>query len=329
MNTQLAPLPSDTPSIFLMGATACGKTSVSIEIAKALNAEIISVDSALVYRGMNIGTAKPDHDERAGVVHHLIDICDPWQSYSAAQFCADANQLIKQIHSRGKRALLVGGTMLYFKALEEGMATLPEADVQTRARLLEEAQLQGWHELHKQLTTIDPMAASRIHPNDPQRIQRALEVYRLTGVPLSELQAQTRSDLQAAPVKFALIPSHRAWLHQRIEQRFKAMMVAGFMDELQHLRAETRLHIDLPSVRSVGYRQGWEFLDHRAVCAAMDEALPTDKEWQEKAVAATRQLAKRQMTWLRSMHNINVIECDTQSMSEQVERILITLDKVN
>ncbi len=327
MNEQIAPLASDTPSIFLMGATACGKTAVSIEIAKQLNAEVISVDSALVYRDMNIGTAKPDHDERAGVVHHLIDICDPWQAYSAAQFCTDANHLISQIHSRGKRALLVGGTMLYFKALEEGLATLPKADAKTRAGLVEEARVHGWHELHHQLTTIDPIAGARIHPNDPQRIQRALEVYRLTGVPMGELQAQTSSDLVVAPVKFALLPSNRAWLHQRIEERFKAMMLAGFMDELKQLRADKRLHRDLPSVRSVGYRQGWEFLDSRAACVANNETPPADNEWQDKAVVATRQLAKRQLTWLRSMHNITSIECDTQPMSEQVERILNTLNK--
>lgn len=311
-----------------MGATACGKTAVSIELAKQLNAEIISVDSVLVYRGMNIGTAKPDLNERAGVVHHLIDICDPWQTYSAAQFCADANQMISQIHNRGKRALLVGGTMLYFKALEEGLATLPEADANTRAGLIEEARIHGWPELHIRLTKIDSVAASRIHPNDPQRIQRALEVYRLTGIPMSELQSQTRSDLQVAPVKFALSPSNRAWLHQRIEERFEAMMLAGFLDELKQLRTDKRLHVDLPSVRSVGYRQGWEFLDKHTVSAAKDEAMPANKEWQDKAVAATRQLAKRQLTWLRSMNNITSIECDTQPVSEQVERILNTLDKV-
>jgi len=299
-----------------MGATACGKTALSLSLAQTLNAEIISVDSALVYRGMDIGTAKPSFAERAGIAHHLIDVIDPWHNYSAAHFCDDANALINDIHSRGKRALLVGGTMMYFKALEQGLAELPEANAGVRQELANEAAEHGWPAMHEQLTAIDPLAALRIHPNDPQRLQRALEVYRLTGVAMSDLQLQTRSKLTARPAKFALVPGSRAWLHQRIEQRFSHMLENRFMDEMHTLYNDKRLSADTPSMRSVGYRQAWEHLD--GACH--------DQDWATKAVAATRQLAKRQLTWLRSMSNVTDIECDTLSLDQQLARITTVIN---
>lgn len=295
-----------------MGATACGKTALSFSLADGLNAEIISVDSALVYRGMDIGTAKPSIDEQTTVPHHLIDVCDPWDSYSAARFCKDALAAIDDIHSRGRRALLVGGTMLYFKALEEGLAVLPDADVDVRNALLEQAQANGWSSLHEELQQVDPTAAARIHPNDVQRLQRALEVYRLTGVAMSELQTNTQSLLTQPPIKFALVPDNRAWLHARIAQRFKGMIDDGFMHEMQTLRQDQRIHAQLPAMRSVGYRQAWEYLDSASV---------DDPEWTDKAVAATRQLAKRQLTWLRAMNDVTIVSCDTLSLAEKLHLI--------
>ncbi|MFK7996775.1 MAG: tRNA (adenosine(37)-N6)-dimethylallyltransferase MiaA [Granulosicoccus sp.] len=326
-----ASLPANTPAIFLMGATACGKTAVSLSLAERLNAEIISVDSALVYKGMDIGTAKPSLAERAGIAHHLIDIVDPWQSYSAAEFCTDANALIHDIHARGKRALLVGGTMLYFKALEQGLAELPEASAELREELSREAEQLGWQAMHDQLTKVDPVAASRIHPNDPQRLQRALEVYRLTGVPLSELQSNTRSMLSATPVKIALVPNDRSWLHQRIEQRFLAMLDDNFMEEMQQLYQDTRLNANLPAMRSVGYRQAWEYLD-RLYQQALEENPPASNDnddWVDKAIAATRQLAKRQLTWLRSMSDVTRIECDTLSVEQQLASVAQAINSDN
>ncbi|MFK8082303.1 MAG: tRNA (adenosine(37)-N6)-dimethylallyltransferase MiaA [Granulosicoccus sp.] len=310
-----------------MGATACGKTALSLSLAQSLDAEIISVDSALVYRGMDVGTAKPSCSERAGIAHHLIDITDPWQSYSAARFCNDANELIAQIHARGKRALLVGGTMLYFKALEEGLAELPKANAEVRMELSQQASLYGWQALHEQLAAVDPLAASRIHPNDPQRLQRALEVYRLTGVALSELQARTQSRLTAKPLKVALIPHDRHWLHQRIEQRFLMMLENNFMDEMLRLYRDERLNAELPAMRSVGYRQAWDHLD-RVNQQSGDACASDDKEWINRAVIATRQLAKRQLTWLRSMSDVTRIECDTLSLEQQLACVtpLITSD---
>ena len=302
-----------------MGATACGKTALSLSLAKWLDAEIISVDSALVYRGMDIGTAKPTIAEREGVAHHLIDVVDPWQSYSAARFCSDANALINAIHARGKRVILVGGTMLYFKALEEGLAELPEADEQVRQALATEANALGWQAMHAQLCTVDPVAAARIHPNDPQRVQRALEVYRISGVPMSDLQSRTHSQLKAVPLKFALVPNERAWLHQRIEQRFKTMLLDGFMDEVKQLRQDARMVTGLPAIRSVGYRQAWEFLDRQQSASVVAE--DTDLDWVQQSMAATRQLAKRQLTWLRSMANVVQIECDTLTMEQQIDII--------
>ncbi len=314
----------DLVPVFLMGATACGKTALSVQLARALDAEIISVDSALVYRGMDIGTAKPTLEERSGIPHHLIDVCEPWHSYSAAEFCNDASALIDAVHLRGKRALLVGGTMLYFKALEEGLAELPEADPQVRKVIEEEAQAFGWQALHDQLRGVDPEAAARIHPNDPQRLQRALEVYRVTGVALSELQKRTQSYLKVPPVKFALVPHDRRWLHQRIEQRFQLMIASGFLDEVRVLRKLPHLHAQLPAMRSVGYRQAWDYLESTEGSEHAVET--TEREWVDKAVAATRQLAKRQLTWLRSMANVQSIECDTQSVDQQLTSVLQALN---
>lgn len=298
-----------------MGATACGKTDLSLFLAKTLDAEIISVDSALVYRGLDIGTAKPSMEERDGIPHHLIDICDPWEAYSAARFCNDASQLINEIQSRGKRALLVGGTMLYFKSLEEGLAILPDADAVLRQEMMDDAAARGWMALHQDLAKVDPVAAERIHPNDPQRIQRALEVHRLTGVPLTTLQKDTQSLLPEAPVKFALSPDNRAWLHERIQRRFAIMLEAGFLDEVRALKEDARIHAELPAIRSVGYRQAWEHLD--ASETNESEKASSDTAWVDKATAATRQLAKRQLTWLRGMDNVHYLACDALSLEEQ------------
>lgn len=317
---------NNLPVIFLMGATACGKTALSLSLARALDAEIISVDSALVYRGLDVGTAKPSAQELATVPHHLIDICDPWDVYSAASFCHDALQAIKDIQYRGKRVLLVGGTMLYFKALEEGLARLPDANSEVRSILLEEAEAVGWAAMHVRLQEVDPVAAARIHPNDPQRIQRALEVYRITGQAMSRLQAETHSLLEHPPLKFALVPSDRHWLHERIERRFGLMIANGFLDEMHLLRSHSQIHAHLPAMRSVGYRQAWEHLDRVAVHGDTNRQ-DSDRLWIEKAVAATRQLAKRQLTWLRGMKEVNDIACDLLSQASQQEYVLATLHR--
>ncbi|NND89324.1 MAG: tRNA (adenosine(37)-N6)-dimethylallyltransferase MiaA, partial [Granulosicoccus sp.] len=240
---------SSEPVIFLMGPTAAGKTALSLSLAQQLDAEIVSVDSALVYRGMDIGTAKPSASELALVPHHLIDICEPWEAYSAARFCQDALAAIDAIRCRGRRVLLVGGTMLYFKALDEGLARLPEGNDEIRKALISEAASLGWAALHQQLCRVDPLAGLRIHPNDPQRIQRALEVYRISGVPMSQLQAATRSPLDHAPLKFALVPEDRGWLHRRIERRLHHMVEQGFIGEMQQLRRNPLTHSQLPAMR--------------------------------------------------------------------------------
>ena len=298
--------------LFLLGPTATGKTALSTKLAKALSAEIISVDSALVYRGLNIGTAKPDIQERDGVVHHLIDIRNPWESYSAAEFAADASRLITEIQSRGSIPLLVGGTMLYFNALEHGIAELPAADAAIRKEIAAEAERLGWAALHQELSGIDPVSAKRIHPNDPQRLQRALEVYRITGKPLSELHAETRSSLLESPIKIALLPESRAWLHERIERRLVLMQQAGFLDEVRMLSQDKRIHAGLPSMRSVGYRQALAYL----------EGDTPDDDWIPKAAAATRQLAKRQFTWIRGMESLTPLACDSLDITQQLETAL-------
>ncbi|MDQ3205068.1 MAG: tRNA (adenosine(37)-N6)-dimethylallyltransferase MiaA, partial [Pseudomonadota bacterium] len=284
-------------AIALMGPTASGKTALSLDWAQRLGGEIVSVDSALVYRGLDIGSAKPDAAERARVPHHLIDIREPWQPYSAAEFATDARVAMDAISARGRVPLLVGGTGLYFHALLHGLSPMPHADPATRAALEAEAAARGWQSLHGELTGIDPVAAARIHATDAQRIQRALEVYRLSGRPISAWQDEAgaaQSRLPYRVLKLVLAPRDRAVLHRRIEQRFDAMLAGGFLDEVQRLRALAPLRShpqprELPAIRAVGYRQAWEYLDGQG-----DAAM-----FRERGIAATRQLAKRQLTWLR------------------------------
>jgi len=282
-------------AIALMGPTASGKTAAAIALAKAYEGEIVSVDSALVYRGLEIGAAKPDAAERAGIPHHLLDVRDPWQSYSAAEFASDAAVAVREIVARGKLPILAGGTGLYFRALLQGLSPMPEADPAIRAHISAEAELVGWPALHAQLAQIDPLAAGRIHATDPQRIQRALEVFRLTGKPISYWQALPGvARLPARVLKLVLAPAERAVLHQRIEKRFDLMLEHGFLDEVRRLRALPQMSqvaapLDLPAVRAVGYRQAWQYLDGQGSAS----------EFRDKGIFATRQLAKRQLTWLR------------------------------
>ncbi|WP_397409278.1 tRNA (adenosine(37)-N6)-dimethylallyltransferase MiaA [Polaromonas sp.] len=305
--------------IGLAGPTASGKTAAAFAIAGRHPVEIISVDSALVYRGMDIGTAKPTPAELAAVPHHLINIHDPLQAYSAAEFVTDATRLIDDIRARGKLPLLVGGTMLYFKALSDGLDDMPKADPAIRAALLAEAGDKGWPALHTELAAVDAVTAARLAPNDSQRISRALEVFRLTGLPLSSFQKKNAIESVAStaiPISagtlISLEPQDRAWLHERIAQRFDAMLAAGFLDEVRALRARGDLHADLPSMRCVGYRQAWE---------ALDGAFPMG-ELRERGIAATRQLAKRQITWLRSMPERQVVACDAPDAVQQVQALV-------
>ena len=278
------------PAVFLMGPTASGKTDLAIELRRRLPVDIISVDSAQVYRGMDIGTAKPDAATLAAAPHALIDIRDPSESYSAAEFREDALAEMDGITQSGRVPLLVGGTKLYFRALSEGLAELPAADPQVRRRIEAAAAEQGWAALHERLAEADPAAARRIHPNDPQRIQRALEVIEISGRPISELQREQKSTGPGYRIlRVVACPQPRAVLHRRIEQRFDAMLAAGFLDEVRALRARGNLDPDLPSMRCVGYRQAWAFLD-----GEIDR-----DEMRLRAIYATRQLAKRQLTWLR------------------------------
>jgi len=282
-------------AIALMGPTASGKTAAAIELARRHGGEIVSVDSALVYRGLEIGAAKPDQAERAGIPHHLLDLRDPWQSYSAAEFAADAAAAVRDIVARGRLPILAGGTGLYFRALLQGLSPMPEADPALRAQIAADADALGWPALHAQLARVDPAGARRIHATDPQRIQRALEVYRLTGKPISHWQAQPGvARLPARVLKLVLAPAERALLHARIERRFDLMLAAGFLDEVRRLRALPQMAgvaapLDLPAIRAVGYRQAWQFLDGQDTAAG----------FRDKAIFATRQLAKRQLTWLR------------------------------
>jgi tRNA dimethylallyltransferase len=352
--------------IGLAGPTACGKTALALALARRWPVEIVSVDSALVYRGMDIGTAKPSAAERAAVPHHLLDLVEPEGSYSAAQFVADARRLIAQIRARGRWPLLVGGTMMYFKALVDGLDALPPADPAIRAALDAEAAARGWPALHADLARVDPVTAARLAPNDSQRIQRALEVFRVAGVPLSALHgrraggagdrrlpadgslaaassarvdgprptatrhrseerasSQPAASRQAAVVPataaaggaathalIALEPASRAWLHERVAQRFDAMLAAGFLDEVRTLRRRPGLHPDLPAIRCVGYRQAWEALD------AHDP--PDLAALRERGIAATRQLAKRQLTWLRSMPERMIVEADAPDVEARL-----------
>jgi tRNA dimethylallyltransferase len=306
-------------ALCLAGPTASGKTAAALAIAQALaargqQAEIISVDSALVYRGMNIGTAKPTREERALVPHHLIDIVEPTQAYSAAQFVAHAQALIADIQARHHVPLLVGGTMLYFKALLQGLDDMPAANAAVRAALNAQATEWGWPALHAQLAQADPATAARLAPADAQRIQRALEVYRISGRPLSSFHQDRSSLLQNAPPLISLEPVDRGWLHQRIAERFEAMLAAGFLDEVRNLRAGGQLSAEMPSMRCVGYRQAWQALE-----AASEEPMSLQLQpWTDQAVAATRQLAKRQLTWLRSMPWRHVVACDAPNATAQV-----------
>jgi tRNA dimethylallyltransferase len=301
--------------VALAGPTASGKTAAALELARHWDTEIISVDSALVYRSMDIGTAKPTATERAAVVHHLIDIRDPLQAYSAAEFVRDATALIHDISARGKLPLLVGGTMLYFKALVDGLDDMPPADAAVRELLSQEASDKGWPAMHALLAAVDPITAQRLAPADGQRIQRALEVYRISGLPLSHFHAVRAKDA-AAPISSNLLislePTNRAWLHARIALRLDSMLASGFLEEVQSLRARGDLHIDLPSMRCVGYRQAWEALDGRWPMA----------ELRDKAVYATRQLAKRQITWLRSMPHRHIVACESDDTIDQVHALV-------
>ena len=306
-------------AVALAGPTASGKSTAAIALAQEYGAEIVSVDSALVYRGMDVGTAKPTAAERAAVVHHLIDIRDPADPYSAAEFAADAQRLVRQINDRGRLALLVGGTMLYFKALFEGLDAMPRADPAVRAQLEAQAAAQGWPALHAQLSQIDAVTAARLAPNDSQRIQRALEVFHISGRPLSSFHAQGGGGIARAwegVAFFSLEPVDRAWLHQRIARRFDAMLAAGFLDEMKTLRGRGDLKSDLPSMRCVGYRQAWELLEQHQSKSA-DARFPIE-QLREKGIFATRQLAKRQLTWLRARPDRQVIPCDAPDAIAQL-----------
>lgn len=277
-------------AIFLMGPTASGKTDLAIALRQTLPVEVISVDSALIYKGMDIGTAKPSQAELALAPHRLIDILDPAESYSAMNFRADALKEMADITASGRIPLLVGGTMLYYKALIEGLSPLPSADPTIRAEIEQRAEQQGWAALHQELLKIDPVAGTRINPNDSQRINRALEVFYITGKTMTELTAEQGESLPYDVLQFAIAPQERAVLHERIEQRFHKMIALGFEEEVKKLYERSDLHIDLPSIRCVGYRQMWEYLQGDI---SLDEAI-------FKGICATRQLAKRQITWLRS-----------------------------
>jgi len=276
-------------AIFLMGPTASGKSALAMELVRRLPCDIISVDSALVYRGMDIGTAKPTPAELAVAPHRLIDVRDPLQSYSAADFCQDALQEMTAITAQGRIPLLVGGTMLYYKALLEGLSPLPEADPHIRATIEAQAAESGWGALHAELCRIDPVAGARIHPNDPQRLSRALEVFRITGKTLTELTQQQGPGLPYQTLQYAIAPQERVLLRQRIAERFDAMLALGFETEVRNLMARGDLHPELPSMRCVGYRQMWDYLS-----GVLDYA-----EMRYRGIVATNQLAKRQMTWLR------------------------------
>ena len=301
-------------AIFLMGPTASGKTDLAIQLRQQLPVEVISVDSALIYRGMDIGTAKPSKAELALAPHRLIDICDPSESYSAANFRTDALREMQEISAQGKIPLLVGGTMLYYKALLEGLSPLPSADEKVRSEIEAKAALIGWGGLHQELSKIDPISAQRINPNDSQRINRALEVFYLTGKTLTELTAQKGEALPYNILQFAIAPEQREVLHRRIEQRFHKMIELGFQQEVEKLYRRPDLNEDLPSIRSVGYRQMWEYLrgdyDH-------DEMI-------FRGICATRQLAKRQITWLRGWTS-PIQWLDSLQPAQALEKVLISV----
>lgn len=284
--------------ICLMGPTAAGKTAIAIELVKQFPCDIISVDSAMIYRGMDIGTAKPSVEELAIAPHRLINIRDPAESYSAADFCHDATREIEKIIAQDRIPLLVGGTMMYFNALQHGLSVLPEADDDVRLMLEQQAEEIGWLAMHEKLQQIDPQAAARIHPNDPQRIQRALEVYTLMGQTLTELQACKPLPSPYRFINFAITPDDRAVLHQRIAQRFDQMLAQGFIEEVEKLYVRGDLQVNMPAIRAVGYRQAWEYL----------QGTINKEQLREQGIAATRQLAKRQLTWLRSWNKLTWLD---------------------
>jgi len=301
-------------AICIAGPTASGKSTLAMSLAQRWPVEIVSVDSALVYRGMDIGTAKPSIADRAAVPHHLIDIREPDAPYSAALFVADARRVCAEIAARGRHPLLVGGTMLYFKALIDGIDEMPAADAAIRAEIEAQAAVRGWPALHGELAQVDAVAAARLAPNDAQRIGRALEVWRASGRALSSFHSRRKAG-SALPM-LSLEPDDRGWLHARIAERFDAMLEAGFLDEVQHLREHPGLHPELPAMRAVGYRQAW---------AALDAALGGDalrRVVRERGIAATRQLAKRQLTWLRSMPQRQRVACDARDVIERSLRIV-------
>lgn len=301
-------MPALPPAIFLMGPTAAGKTDLALELARSLPCELISVDSALIYRGMDIGTAKPEKSVLAEFPHRLIDIRDPLEAYSAAEFRTDALAAMAEITSRGKIPLLVGGTMLYYKALLEGLADMPSADEGVRREIEAQAAAQGWAAVHAELARVDPQSAARIHPNDPQRLTRALEVWRVSGLSMSEhrLRQQQNAGLDTpgggqfpyTVAQLAIAPLERQVLHERIARRFQLMLEQGFIEEVETLRRRGDLHAALPSIRAVGYRQAWDYLDGRL----------THDEMVERGIIATRQLAKRQFTWLRGWSDVHWLD---------------------
>ena len=297
------------PAIFLMGPTASGKTAAAVELIQHLPVELISVDSALVYRDMNIGTAKPDAATLAIAPHHLIDIIAPTEVYSAAAFRSDALRLMQDITARGKIPLLVGGTMLYFRALRFGLSDLPQADAEVRAEIEEQAARLGWPHMHEELAKVDAQTAARLKPNDAQRIQRALEIYRVSGQPMTALLAlQEEYQLPYNLIPLALVPSERKQLHERIATRFAAMLKQGLLDEVEDLQRKYILNSDMPAMRCVGYRQAWQYLK-----GDIDTA-----DLLDQGIAATRQLAKRQLTWLRGMPDNIEFDCLATDLNQQV-----------
>lgn len=304
---------SNLPVVFLMGPTASGKTDLAMKLYDHMPCEIVSVDSAMIYKGMDIGTAKPDHETLARYPHRLIDICDPSEAYSAAEFRMDALKQIEEIRSAGKVPILTGGTMLYFHALKNGLANLPEADAAVRERLLQEAEAEGWAAMHARLAEVDPESAKRLNPNDAQRLQRALEVYEITGRSMTDLWAEQEKQKPDFPiVSLAVMPQERSELHDRIARRFDIMLEQGFVDEVRTLWDRGDLDLQMPSVRCVGYRQVWEYF-----------AGTWDYDTMKfKGVVATRQLAKRQVTWLRSWENLNWIDThDTKLLQNALKFI--------
>jgi tRNA dimethylallyltransferase len=299
----------------LLGPTGAGKTDLALRLAERYDLEIVSVDSAMVYRGMDIGTGKPSAEVLRRHPHHLVDILDPSQAYSAGQFVRDARRAIDEIRARGKLPLLVGGTMLYFRALRRGLADMPAADPQVRAALDAEAGLRGWPALHADLAALDPPSARRIQPNDAQRIQRALEVHRLTGKTLTQLHAEQPASSDLTFAAYAWVPSERERLYAAIEQRLHAMMRAGFLDEVRKLYARGDLHADLPAIRSVGYRQLWEHLSGRET---LDSAL-------QRAIFATRHLARRQLIWLRAEPDIKWLDALETDAAAHMEHAITQL----